>query len=387
MSKDLICDLLTKCTDIKIYFSPQDVDPSTKYILIKNDACFDKMFQKGELGTAESYMDGDWESNDLEYVLYTILDNHGSIVEKLKSQSWWLFYAFFVTQYKRFFSKNTLITSKQNIKMHYDVGNDLYEKMLGQHMQYTCAYFHRPDMTLDEAQEAKMALIAKKLDLQPGMKVLDIGCGFGHMVNYIATRYDVQITGINISEAQLSHAKANFSRNNVRFLLQDYRDVDEKYDRIYSIGMIEHVGKANYPVYFDKCFDCLNDDGLILVHTITYSERLWISNETNSFIMKYIFPESELPHVSDFLQAYNNRWQLEDFQNFGMSYAKTLRSWRKNIGNWEGLDEYDERFRKMWNFYLQEMAAMFHHKTAGLGQFVFTKKLNKRPDDCHHIRA
>jgi cyclopropane-fatty-acyl-phospholipid synthase len=272
---------------------------------------------------------------------------------------------------------NTIESSAKNISFHYDIGNDLYNKMLGKHMQYTCAYFNKPNMTLDEAQYAKMELIAKKLDLKPGMKVLDIGCGFGSMANHLANKYKVHVVGVTLSKEQKIYADKNFSNKNVNILVQDYRLVEGKFDRVYSVGMFEHVGRKNYKEYYDKCYDLLKDDGIMLIHSISTTQRKW---NHNTFVGKYIFPEFELPHLKDLVGKFSDKWNIEDLQNFGLSYAKTLRAWNKNIDDWSGLEKYDTKFRRMWKMYLLGCASTFQNRKTGLWQIIYTKDNTTRED-------
>ena len=250
-------------------------------------------------------------------------------------------------------------------------------------MQYTCAYFNKPRMTLDEAQYAKMELIAKKLNLKPGMDVLDIGCGFGSMAQHLAKKYKVNVVGVTLSKEQIEYANKYFPHNNVKIYYEDYRNVEGKFDRVYSVGMFEHVGRKNHHEYYNKCYELLKDNGIMLIHTIITDARKWIPN---GFINKYIFPEGEIPHIENLTRSFIDKWHLEDIQNFGISYSKTLRRWRKNIGDWEGLDSYDERFRRMWHLYLLGCAAGFKNRDMSLYQLVYVKKDTQRIDNLHHIR-
>jgi cyclopropane-fatty-acyl-phospholipid synthase len=252
-------------------------------------------------------------------------------------------------------------------------------------MQYTCAYFHKKDMDLDEAQLAKMELIAKKLDLKPGMKVLDLGCGFGSMAHHLVTKYNVSVTGVTLSKEQKKYADDNYSHPNMDIQLKDYRMVTGKFDRVYSVGIMEHIGRKNYHEYYDKCYELLVDDGIMLIHTIGCSYPEW-DTAGGCFLMTYIFPGAEIPHIANLTDKFADKWHLEDFQNFGLSYAKTLRAWRKNINNWENLDTYSDRFRRMWHFYLLESTATFQQRKNSLWQIVYIKRESNRLNDCHHIR-
>ena len=224
---------------------------------------------------------------------------------------------------------NSLEQSKKNVDFTYNkVDIDLYKKMLGKSMAYTCAYFHKQGMTLDQAQYAKMDLIAKKLDLKPGMHILEIGCGWGVMANYLCKKYDVFVDGVTLSEEQYKYFNSYCTHPKLNIEIKDYRNIlgKNKYDRIYSVGCFEHVGKENYQTYYDKCYNLLKTDGIMLIHTIV---RNYKSTNFNGFLEKYIFPGGELPYSADFFDDYSEKWILEDIQNIGMSYYHTLLHWKK----------------------------------------------------------
>jgi cyclopropane-fatty-acyl-phospholipid synthase len=380
-SEKFIVKLLEENTDIRIVNKCNNII-NDNMIIVNDKQMFELISHNGELGFAESYIDGYWDTLDLEKILSILIKNKEKLTNAIHNHSLKFILLYISSLVKS--KSNTIESSKTNIASHYDIGNNLYEKMLGKYMQYTCAYFHKSNMTLDEAQLAKMELIAKKLNLVKGMTVLDIGCGFGSMAFHLASNYGVIVTGVTLSKEQKKYADKHFSHENVTIELKDYRHVDKKFDRVYSVGMFEHVGRDNYKEYFDKCYDLLEDDGIMLLHTIgTKDQSKW---HYNCFINKYIFPEGELPRFIDMIGDYTNQWHLEDFQNFGLSYAKTLRNWKKNIGDWSGLKEYDIKFRRMWDFYLLGCAAAFQNRDIYLWQFVYTKYKSDRIDDCHHIR-
>jgi cyclopropane-fatty-acyl-phospholipid synthase len=359
------------------------VAPAT--IIVKSPHMFDKIFTKAELGFAESYMDGDWDTNDLELTLHTILKKRTVLTDQINSMgSIKLLLSLLYARYIKRGDTNALTSSKKNVSHHYNTGTDLFQKMLGEHMQYTCAYFHSPGMTLDDAQLAKMELVATKLNLKPGMTVLDIGCGYGSLAHYLASRYDVHVTGVTLSEDQVMYANMHYAHPRVRIECKDYRHVTGIFDRVYSIGMFEHVGQKNYHEYYDTCHSLLSRDGIMLLHTI--GTHYYENNSDPNFMSTYIFPGGELPDLPSLAGPYVDRWHIEDLQNFGLSYAKTLRSWRANIGDWDGLDTYSTRFRRMWDFYLCGCAANFQIRNVYLWQIVYTKRDSERPDDCHHIR-
>ena len=280
----------------------------------------------------------------LEKTIYELLSRSEFLIDQIKKQSINFIFMEIKIIIKDKIQNNLLMSSKRNISHHYDIGNELFEKMLGKHMQYTCAYFNKPNMTLDEAQYAKMELIAKKLDLKPNMKVIDIGCGFGSLAQHLAKRYNVYVIGVTLSKEQKSYADKHFPHPKITIELKDYRHVRGQFDRVYSVGMFEHVRRSNYKEYYDKCYELLKPDGIMLIHTIGTNSRKW---NQYSFINKYIFPGGELPHIENLTHSFVDKWHLEDWQNMGLSYAKTLRAWHKNIGDWSRLENYDDRFRRM----------------------------------------
>jgi len=369
--------IVSQNTDVTIVPSGYQGD-----IIVKNSIMYSKILKGGEVGFAESYMDGDWETPDLEKTLYKLNIKKDQLEKAIKNQS----ISFIFSEIKVHLSNpgtNNLKSSEKNVEHHYDIGNDLYTKMLGPTMQYTCAYFYKPNMTLNEAQMAKMELIAKKLNLREGMRVLDIGCGFGSMGYHLAKKYGVRVTGVTLSGEQKDFADNYFRHPNLKIELKDYRNVNGKFDRVYSVGMFEHVGRKNHQEYYDKCYELLEDDGIMLLHTIGTTNRKW---NHNSFINKYIFPGGELPILENLTKPFADKWYLEDFHNFGLSYSKTLRWWRKNLGNWEGMDNYSEKFRRMWDFYLYGCSTAFLSRGTQLWQFVYVKVKTHIPDNLHHIR-
>lgn len=365
--------------------SPLSASSAPPHLLlyVNRPRMFDRIMASGELGMCESYMDGDWDTPHLEPLLTELTSRSNDMEHALKAHSVRLVGLYLRSKLvSAFVNRNSHDRSSDNIISHYDVGNDLYTKMLGPTMQYTCAYYAHPGITsLDDAQRTKMSLIAHKLDLRQGMTVLDIGCGFGAMAHYLADAHGVHVVGVTLSPSQVELARDRFAHPNVDIRLQDYREVDGTYDRVYSIGMFEHVGHENYDTYLDTCHRLLAPDGVMLLHTIATRDRNW---EHVSFINTYIFPGGELPclhHIAE-RQSYD-KWHLEDLHNFGLSYAKTLRAWRANIGDWEGLcpRKYPTRFRRMWDVYLQGCAAAFQLRNIMLWQLVFTKRGERRGMD------
>jgi len=269
--------------------------------------------------------------------------------------------------------------ARRNAAHHYDLGDDLYRRFLDADMQYSCAYFARPDMTLEEAQLAKKRHIAAKLLLQPGHKVLDIGCGWGGMALTLAEETGADVEGVTLSTEQLTaarqRAQARGLQDRARFSLTDYRDVEGPFDRIVSVGMFEHVGRPNYQAFFDKVADLLADDGVALIHTIGRSRP----GVTNSWVGKYIFPGGHAPSLSEIIPAVERAGLIvTDIEFLRLHYAETLRCWRERFAAQRAAvaELYDERFCRMWEFYLGVSEMSFRHRS----QLVFQLQLARRID-------
>ncbi|MGA0606348.1 class I SAM-dependent methyltransferase [Phenylobacterium sp. VNQ135] len=270
--------------------------------------------------------------------------------------------------------------ARRNVSHHYDISNELYRRFLDEDMQYSCAYFARPDMTLEEAQLAKKRHIAAKLALKPGHKVLDIGCGWGGMALTLAEETGAEVDGITLSTEQLALAQervqAKGLAGRVNFSLTDYRDVPGPYDRIVSVGMFEHVGRPNYQAYFDGVARLLKDDGVALIHSIGRPEG---PNVTNAWVAKYIFPGGYIPALSEVLPAIERAGlMVTDIEILRLHYAETLKAWRQRFAaqREEIAGMMDERFCRMWEFYLGISEMAFRHR----GHFVFQVQLAKRVD-------
>jgi cyclopropane-fatty-acyl-phospholipid synthase len=257
-------------------------------------------------------------------------------------------------------------------KKHYDIGNDLYRKMLDGRMIYSCGYWRNAE-SLDEAQEAKLALIGRKLGLERGMRVLDIGCGWGGTAEYLARRYGCEVVGITVSQRQVEYAQAHTSDLPVEIRYQDYRKISERFDRVVSVGMFEHVGARNYATFMRKTRELLNPDGMMLLQTIGGNRSV---HHGDPWMSRYIFPNSMLPSIRQIAAASEDYYVMEDWHNFGTDYDRTLLEWVANFdGAWEELaDTYDERFRRMWRYYLLTSAAGFRARKNQVWQIVFTPR-------------
>lgn len=335
-------------------------------IQVKDNRLFNRVIRQGSLGLGEAYMDGWWEAEALDEffsrVLKTGLErrvsrNSAVIFENLKS----------------------LLTNRQNKEKayeignhHYDIGNGLYKSMLDKRMVYTCGYWQQAD-TLEEAQEAKLDLVCRKIGLKPGQRVLDIGCGWGSFAQYAAEEYGAEVVGVTVSKEQVEWGRERCRGLPVEIRLQDYRDVSEPFDHIVSLGMIEHAGSKNYRTYMQTVHRCLDDEGVFLLHTIGSNISV---HTTDPWINKYIFPNSHLPSIRQLALAAEGLFVIEDWQNFGASYDKTLMAWYRNFEiHWNELKkDYSERFYRMWKYYLLSCAGSFRARKNQLWQIVCSKQ-------------
>jgi len=335
-------------------------------IQVHNEDFYNRIMGKGTLGAGESYMDGWWDVQALDDFFTRMLSI--DIESKLKNNPVVLFTVLksmvFNLQRKKIYKVG---------EEHYDIGNDLYEKMLDDRLTYTCGYWKDAD-NLNQAQENKLDLICRKLNLKEGDHVLDIGSGFGSFLNFAAERYGAKCTGITISKEQAKYANDNANGLPVNTIIQDYMELEGQFDHIVSIGMFEHVGKQNYRKFFEKSQSLLKDDGLFLLHTIGASRRSASSGDP--WVEKYIFPHGELPSMERVLEAADRLYICEDVHNFGHYYSLTLAAWRENFEkNWDSLkDKYDDRFYRMWQYYLNSFIGTFRTRQNHLWQFVFSKK-------------
>ncbi len=246
--------------------------------------------------------------------------------------------------------------------------------MLDPWMQYTCGYW-KDATDLNTAQINKMDLIARKLDLKPGMRVLDIGCGWGTLCKYLAENYQVECVGVTIGEEGAKYGRNICKGLPVDIRVQDYREVTEEFDRIVSVGMFEHVSKHNYKEFFTVARRCLKEDGIFLLHTIGRDHSRKYPGGNSGFVHKYIFPNCYGPKPSEITKAIDKLFVIEDWHNFGQDYAKTLKCWRENfINGWPEIkEEYNERFYRMWILYLSAARALFLSRRLQLYQIVLTR--------------
>ncbi|NLS55223.1 cyclopropane fatty acyl phospholipid synthase [Hafnia alvei] len=337
-------------------------------IQVYNDDFFKRVIQEGSLGLGESYMDGWWDSDKLDEFMCRIIKSKAD--ESIKINMKDLFRIFAAKIFNMQSRKRAWIVGKE----HYDLGNDLFNKMLDPYMQYSCGYWNNAN-NLKDAQSDKLKLICEKLKLKKGMTLLDIGCGWGGLAAYASQNYGVKVFGITISKEQRDLAIERCKCLDVSIELIDYRELDMEFDRIVSVGMFEHVGPKNYDEYFTMVNKNLKPNGIFLLHTIG-------SNETkinvDPWINKYIFPNGCLPSVKQIAEASEPFFVMEDLHNFGSDYDKTLMAWYENFEFiWPDIkDEYSDRFRRMFTYYLKSCAGAFRARNIQLWQVVFTRGID-----------
>ncbi|MFO7578278.1 MAG: cyclopropane fatty acyl phospholipid synthase [Pelovirga sp.] len=334
-------------------------------IRIKDRRFFPRVIAQGSFGFGESYMDGWWDTESLDQLLYRLI--RARLQDKLPSV------VTLTTSFKhRLLNCQSLRRAFTVGEKHYDIGNDLYRDMLDSRMIYSCGYW-RNARTLDEAQVAKLDLICRKLQLQAGQKVLDIGCGWGGCARYLAEHYGVEVVGITISKAQADLAVENCRGLPIDIRVQDYREIEGTFDRVVSIGMFEHVGYKNYRTYFRKVAELLKEDGLFLLHTIGANKS---TRHTDPWFDHYIFPNGMIPSARQISAGFEGLFVLEDWHNFGVDYDKTLMAWYANFtAAWPRLrHHYDERFRRMWTYYLLSCAASFRARHNQLWQVALSPR-------------
>jgi cyclopropane-fatty-acyl-phospholipid synthase len=332
-----------------------------------------------ELALGEIYMDGTFvvEQGSIADAL-AILLNQPEILPRWAKLQWWLRYL--VRHAQQF---NPRDRSKDNVARHYDLDGRLYSLFLDADQQYSCAYFETPDSSLDDAQLAKKRHLAAKLLVRPGDRVLDIGSGWGGLGLYLAEVTGADVTGVTLSTEQLQVSNARAAERNLaqsaRFLLEDYRDIPGPFDRIVSVGMFEHVGVDFYETYFRRCAELLTDDGVLMLHSIGRSDG---PDVTNPWIAKYIFPGGYIPALSEVIPAIERAGLLVcDIEILRLHYAETLKAWRERFmaRRDEAVRLYDERFARMWEFYLAASEMSFRKQNLMNFQIQITKRQNVVP--------
>jgi cyclopropane-fatty-acyl-phospholipid synthase len=320
----------------------------------------------GRLGIGEAYMDGWWDCDRLDELVHRLLV--AGLGDRLALS--WPDLALGLRS--RLVNRQRAGRADHVGKRHYDIGNDLFERMLDRRMVYSCGYWRAAD-GLDAAQEAKLELVCRKLGLEAGMRVLDIGCGWGSFAQYAAEEHGVHVTGLTVSREQATLARRRCAGLDVDVRLQDYRQGGGPagFDRIVSIGMFEHVGRKNYRTFMAAAHRALKPGGLMLLHTIGTGRS---AASTDAWTDRYIFPNGMLPSLAQVGAAAEGLFLAEDLHGFGQDYDPTLMAWHRNVeARWGELPQYGERFRRMWRYYLLSSAGGFRARTMQLWQFVFAR--------------
>jgi cyclopropane-fatty-acyl-phospholipid synthase len=334
-------------------------------ILVHNDKFDDRVHAEGSLGLGESYMEGWWDANRLDEFFSrfhtvaldkAVRDKH-LILNALKA---------------RLCNMQDMHRSKRVAQHHYDLNTDFYERMLGPHMQYTCAYWKRAK-DLAEAQEHKLDLICRKLQLKSGERVLELGCGWGGFAHYAAAKYGCSVVAYNISEQQVAYARRWCAGLPVEIMLKDYREASGEFDKVAAIGICEHVGFKNYRTLMEVAHRTVKPHGLFLLHTIGNNGSVTTGDP---WFDKYIFPGGMLPSVAQLSAAMEGLFVMEDWHNFGTDYDTTLLAWQENVDKHQGQlgATFDERFSRMWRYYLLSLAGAFRARTIHLWQIVLSKR-------------
>ena len=351
---------------------------------LSDRSLYHKLVFNPELNAGEAYMDGrmSFEDSTLRDFLTLFSLNRLSLgsypLQKV------------LRRVSRMFKKgqqaNPIGKAQQNVAHHYDLGNDFYKLFLDEGLQYSCAYFTKDDNTLEQAQRNKLRLLAAKLNLKPGLKILDIGCGWGDLALYLARLEDVEVVGVTLSKEQFELANARARKagldNRVRFELKDYRKVEDRFDRIVSVGMFEHVGVQHYGEFFGKINELMDDDGLALIHSIGHMSP---PGTASPWLRKYIFPGAYSPALSEVFEVVeqNSLW-VTDLEFLRLHYAKTLAHWAQRFeANRDKIEAmYDPRFARMWEFYLISAEMMFRTGS----QLVFPMQLARKRDAAPIVR-
>ncbi len=336
-------------------------------IRVRNPEFYSAVLGGGSLALGESYMAGWWDCDDLTELINRILRAELRRRVRPSTRLIWAFLRARLTNGRR----NRAFEVGER---HYDLGNSLFRNMLDRRMVYTCGYWRGVE-DLDSAQEAKLDLVCRKIGLRPGMRVLDIGCGWGSFLKYAAERYGAQGVGITVSREQAALAREMCRDLPIEIEVRDYRDlrVREPFDRIVSLGMFEHVGEQNYRTYMRAVRSALKPEGLFLLHTIG---RNTSTRYPDPWFQKYIFPQGMLPSVAQIGRATEGAFVMEDWHNFGPDYEKTLLAWHRNFEtHWPELAAaYGERFHRMWRYYLLASAAGFRSRHINLWQVILSPR-------------
>jgi len=339
---------------------------------VHDDRLYDSILRDSSLGLGEAYMDGWWDCESIDEFINRVLK--ARLDEKIQNNARLVFQVLRAKLFNRQSSARAFEVGEK----HYDLGNDLYLAMLDKRLNYTCGYWKNA-RTLDEAQEAKLELVCRKIGIHPGMRILELGCGWGSFAKYAAEKYNASILGVTVSKEQVALGMELCKGLPVELRLQDYREVSGTYDAVISIGVMEHVGYKNYADYMQVVDRCLKPDGIAFVHTIGGNTS---STTGEAWSDKYIFANGMLPSIAQLGRAMESRFVMEDWHNFGPYYDQTLMAWHANFEKaWPELQKnYDQRFYRMWRYYLLSSAGGFRSRSNQLWQIVFTRRGSPQPD-------
>jgi cyclopropane-fatty-acyl-phospholipid synthase len=346
--------------------------PNPWDIQVHDQRFYGRVLREVELGLGESYMDEWWDCQAVDQLIDRLL--RARLDQQIRGN--WKIMLHMLRS--RFLNLQSTTRAFQVGEQHYDLGNDLYEAMLDKRLNYTCGYWRNAD-NLDQAQEDKLELVCQKLGLEPGMTILELGCGFGSFAKYAAENYGVNVLGVTVSAKQVELGMELSRGLPVELRLQDYRDVSGLYDRVISIGVMEHVGYKNYRTYMEVVDRTLKPGGIGFFHTIGSNTS---EVGTNAWSERYIFPNGMLPSIAQLATAMEGLFIVEDWHNFGPYYDPTLMAWYSNFENaWPELKKnYSDRFYRMWKFYLLSSAGGFRSRQTQLWQVVFSRHGDTQPD-------
>ncbi len=336
-------------------------------IQVHDNKLFSRILTQGSLGFGEAYMDGLWDAKALDELFYRLV----KIDAGMQLTGLAKFRLALAAMRHCLFNLQSCARAFQVGRQHYDLGNDLFVAMLDPTMSYSCGYWKNAE-TLEQAQYQKLDLICRKLELQAGEKLLDIGCGWGGLAKHAAEHYGAEVLGITVSQEQQKLAQERCAGLPVTIELMDYRDLQGRFDKVASVGMFEHVGPTNYATYFNAVSRVLSDEGLFLLHSIGAHRSL---PTTDRWLDKYIFPNGKLPSAAEVSTAIENKFILEDWHNFGQDYDRTLMAWWQRFDTaWPQLEaKYGKRFYRMWKYYLMCCAGYFRARKGQLWQLVLAK--------------
>ncbi|MFO7717926.1 MAG: cyclopropane fatty acyl phospholipid synthase [Desulfohalobium sp.] len=340
-------------------------------IQVHDERLYWRMLRDKHLGFGEAYMDGWWDCPRVDMCIHRLLCSEArATAQRCLAHG-------LLAVLSRISNRQKRSRSREIAEKHYDLDNNLFFSFLDTYNQYSCAYF-TPDADLEQAQQNKLAMTCRKLELNSEDTVLDIGCGWGGFAKYAAERFGCQVTGVNISQEQVAFARQDCQGLPVTIVEQDYREIQDRFDKVVSIGMFEHVGPKNHAEFMRQVDRCLQPEGVFLLHTIGSNRS---RHNADPWISKYIFPNGSLPSVRQIARAAEPYFVMEDWHNFGPHYDSTLMAWHERFQQaWPQLaTTYSQRFKRMWEYSLQSCAGAFRSRSLQVWQIVFSKGRSPQP--------